>query len=354
MDAREELEALRRLAELEAKAGGKPETQREIYERTVKKGGWGSGLPAAIHELGGKVTDVTGSPVAGGVANFLLNAIPAAITSGRVEGATAGPLLETPAKKLMQSSVKPSQADRVSGAADKAMSTMLKENIYPTPGGMDKAGAMASKLDKQVEAAISGSQAKVPVSAVTSRLEDPMRKFGMQVNPQADVAAVEDVWSKFLVNPHVAGQTEIPVQLAHALKKGTYQSLGGKAYGEVGSAATEAQKAIARGLREETAAAVPSIVEPLKREAALMNVMDVAKARALGQGNNNPLGLAALRMDHPLSAGMTMADRVAAIKAFLAMQMYGGSQAHMLAPLGVTGGLYPAQVESAGALYPRQ
>lgn len=352
MSEREELEALRRLAELEARAeGGKPApSRREIYEKTVKQGGWGTGFGPAMYELGGKVTDLTGSPVAGAVTNFLGNAIPAFATSGRIEGAQAGPLLEAPAKKLMQSSVKPSQADRLSGAADKAMTTMLKENIYPTPGGMEKAGALATKLDKQVEAAIAASPAKVPVSAVTSRLDEPMRKFGMQVNPQADVAAVEDVWSKFLSSPHVSGKAEIPVQLAHELKRGTYQTLGGKAYGEVGSAATEAQKALARGLREETAVAVPSIVEPLKREAALMNAIDVARARSLGQSNNNPLGLAALRMDHPGSAVMTMADRVAAIKAFLAMQMYGGSQAHLLAPAGVTGGLYQ-NPESQGALY---
>jgi hypothetical protein len=177
-----------------------------------------------------------------------------------------------------------------------------------------------------------------------------MHKFGMQMNPQADVAAVEDVWTKFLTNPHIAGKTEIPVKLAHDLKKGTYQTIGGKAYGEMGSASTEAQKALARGSREEVAAAVPSIVETLKREASLMNVRDVAMQRAMLQGNNNPFGLAALRADHLPSAALTMADRISAIKAFLAMQLYGGTKPHVLGPAAVTGGVLSPQ-DPRGILY---
>jgi hypothetical protein len=337
-------------AKFETAAVEKPRSRADDYQDMVKKRGWGSGADEAIYELGGKVTDLTGSPVAGGITNFLANAIPAALTSGRLADAPAKPLLELPARKLMQNSVKPSQADRVSGAADKALSTMLKENIYPTPGGMDKAASIAGKLDDQVEQAIAKSPAMVNVSDVTSRLQDPMKKFGNQVNPQSDTAALEDVWTKFLTNPQIAGRPEIPVQVAHALKKGTYASLGSKAYGEVGGAAQEGQKALARGLREETANAVPDIVELLKRESSLMNVMDVARARSLGQGNNNLLGLASLRMDHLPSAAMTMADRVAAIKAFIAMQMYGASKPNVAGPLGMAAGLYQNQ-DDPGILY---
>jgi hypothetical protein len=253
---------------------------------------------------------------------------------------------------MMQNAVKPTMASRKSGDAGRAMGTMLKENIYPTAGGMDKVSKITSTLDDQVEAAIAGSNAKIPVSNVTARLEDPMQKFGRQVNPQADVAAIEDVWTKFLTNPAISGKSEIPVQLAHELKKGTYQSLGGKSYGEVGSAAIEGQKALARGLREESMAAVPGIVEPLKRQASLMNVRDVAADRAILEANKNPLGLAALRMDHPLSATMTMADRIAALKAFIAMQMYGGSKPGVLAPLGTSAGALMEQPEP-GILYRR-
>jgi hypothetical protein len=354
MSDREELEALRRMAELEAKAGEAPKpanARMSNKERMdwLSKNGWGTGFGPAVNELGGKVTDLTGSPVAGGVANFVGNAIPAALTSMR---SAASPLLEGPAKWLMQNSVKPSTALHSPAEINSAMSAMLKENIYPTPGGMEKAGQLVGKLNNQVEAAIAKSPANVSVGAITSRLSDPMKKAEMQWVPQSDVAAVEDVWTKAMQNPLVAGKSEIPVQLAHELKKGTYRSIGDKAYGELGSSSMQAQKALARGSREEVAAAVPEVVEPLKREASLMNVRDVAMLKAMQQGNNNPLGLSALRMDHLPSAAMTMADRVAAIKAFLAMQMYGGSKANVLGPLGITGALSPQ--DPRGILYQQQ
>lgn len=327
----------------DSSAGQAKPTKREIYEDAMKRG-WGTGVPAFVHELGGKVTDLTGSPAAGAVAHFLANAIPAFATSGRTAPATSA--TEAPAKWLMKTAVKPSAAANSPKEIDDALSTMLKENIYPTPGGMEKAGKIVGDLNKQVDAAVAQSPATVKVSDVTARLDDPMKRFGMQVNPQADTAAIEEVWSKFLTNPHIAGKTEIPVQLAHEMKKGTYRALGSK-YGEEGAAAVEAQKALARGEREEVGAAVPNILEALKREAGLMNVRDVAMQRSMTQGNNNPFGLAALRMDHLPSAALTMADRMAAIRAFLAMQAYGAGNPQVLAPLGVTS----AMQKEPGILY---
>jgi hypothetical protein len=360
---REELQALRRMAELEARAGNRPQLtveqtksamskaaraeQDAMAKEVTGKGSWGTGFAPAMHELGGRVTDLAGSAGLGpagaaglGVAaNFLGNAVPAFLTSGSVAGAPSSALLDPAAKWLLKTAVKPSAANNTPKEIDAALGTMLRENIYPSPSGMEKAGRMVSKLNTSVDDAVAASPATANVADIASRLESPMKKFGMQVNPQPDTAVVEDVWTKFLTNPHIAGKTDIPVKLAHDLKKGTYSAIGGKAYGEVGSASTEAQKALARGAREEVAAAVPSIVETLKREAALMNVMDVAGRRAMMQGNVNPFGLAGMRADHLPSAALTWADRSAAIKSFLAMQMYGASKPQVLGPLGMTGGL---------------
>lgn len=369
MSEREELDALRRMAELEAKAGGsapKPSLtgrkpmnaqQQAAWDDAMKRP-FGSGFGPAMYELGGKITDLTGSPAAGAVANFIGNAIPAALTSGRVEGAQIGSLVDNPVtgwipRKLMQSAVKPSTAKYSAEEIKQGMNTLLREQVVPTPGSVDDGAALVNKLHQGVEKAIDGSKANVGVSAVTSRLDDPMKKFGMQVNPQSDVAAVEDVWNKFLVNPHIQGKTEIPVQLAHKMKQGTYQALGGKAYGEVGSAATEAQKALARGLREEVGAAVPSVLEPLKREASLLNALEMASARAAQQGNFNPFGLGALRMDHLPSAALTMADRIAALKAYAGLIPYQMGRIENIAPLGVSGGLLQPQ-DIRGILYQQQ
>jgi hypothetical protein len=323
------------------------EERQALYEE-AKKRGWGTGAPAAIHEAGGMVTDITGSPAAGAAANFLLNAIPAFLTSGRLADASVRPLLEAPAKRLLQTAVKPRAADLESKAADRALRTMLEENIYPTASGMEKAGKVAGKLEKQVEAAIAASPENVSVASIGSRLRQPFQRAMTQVNPQSDMAAVKAAWDEFKTSPLIKGKTEIPVQLAHELKKGTYRSLAGK-YGEVGSAATEAQKALARGAREEVGKAVPEVVDLLGRESALMNVKDVAAARAMVSANNNPLGLSALTMDHPLSALSFWADRWPALKAFLAMQLYGGSKPQLLAPLGVEAGIL-SNGQKAGVL----
>lgn len=313
---------------------------------------WGSGIPKVANELGGKVTDLTGSPMAGYIANIATQAVPALLSSYQI-GAPVS-LAERPARFFMQSAVKPTQADRLSGAAREAMGTMLEENISPTASGMDKAANIARTLDAQAEQAVANSPASVSLNAVGQRLQEPATKALTQVNPQEDIAAIKSVWEKFKDSPLIhgisgqpgpanlssAGQAaedvSLPVQLAHALKKGTYRSLGGKAYGEVGSVSTEAQKALARGLREEVASQVPEAADALKREATLMNVLDVARNRVLLDANKNPMGLAALRIgDNPLSALSFLADRSAYLKGLAARLLYRGAQPSVLAPSGI-------------------
>lgn len=343
---------------MEAKPLTKEEHRSAVFKDTMSRG-FGTGIPKLAYDLGGKATDAAaqaGMPpeVAGGVglaANVATQAIPSLLSSFSIAG-KAPQSLTAPTglpKWLMQTAVKPSTDDLLSGAADDALRTMLDEGITPTMGGMTKAAKMSSKLDEQVAKAISGSKAKVPVGAVASRLDDTLATAEMQVNPKTDMAAVENAWTEFLTSPKISGQKEIPVQLAHELKRGTYKALGGKSYGEVGSTSVEAQKALARGLREETMNAVPEIVEPLSRQAALMNVRDVAGARALLEANKNPAGLAALRVDHPLSGASFLADRWAWLKAMIALGLHRGAYPQAVAPMGVTGTMAD---QNKGILYP--
>jgi hypothetical protein len=319
------------------KFGSAPqETETQAAIRKVKEQGWGTGFPQFAYDIGGKVTDLAAghvSPeVAGGLGfatNVLTQAIPTFLSSPTAVGTPPPSLLNWPKlslpRWLMQTAVKPTTDDLLSGAGPKAIRTMLDEGITPTMGGMEKAAKISATLDDQVGNAIAKSQAKVSVPSVASRLDDTLKSAEMQVNPKTDVAAVENAWTEFLTNPLIAGKKEIPVQLAHELKKGTYKALGGKSYGEVGSTSVEAQKGLARGLREETMSAVPEIAAPLARQASLMNVRDVAGARALLEANKNPGGLATLRLDHPLSAATFMADRWAWLKAMLALGLHKGT-----------------------------
>ncbi len=140
---------------------------------------------------------------------------------------------------------------------------------------------------------------------------------------------------QFRNSPGIQGQTEIPVQLAQALKKGTYASLGGKSYGEVGSVSTEAQKALARGMRETVMQKVPEIADPLARQASIMNVKDVALGAVTRDANKDILGLAGLA-SNPYMGAMTMADRWGALKAFGAQGLYTAGKPSVALPLGLT------------------
>lgn len=350
-----------------------PGTLQERKEKVFelwKHTGWGSGVPPLMKEVGGAVTDLASKNGAspevaaslGVMGNFLGNAAMTFGTAGKFVGAPVQSLLDKPARVLMQSAIKPDQAARLSGDADKAITSMLQQNIGPTRAGMDKAAAVSAAMDAKAGQAVAGSPEAVSVLNVASRLEEPFKQAMKQVNPQADMAAMESAWEAFKKSPLIAqqarlaqeygpaaanGDVTIPVQLAHELKKGTYAALGSKSYGEVGSASTEAQKALARGLREEVAAKVPEAAEALKLQAEMMRILDVARNRAILEGNKNPVGLGALRLgDNPLSTLGFMADRSAAVKGWLAQILFDSGRPQLMAPA-----LSPSVM---GALDPRQ
>jgi hypothetical protein len=216
------------------------------------------------------------------------------------------------------------------------MGTMLNEGIYPTMSGMDKASRIVGGLDDQVDEILRASTGQANVARIGSHLREPFEHAKTQVNPKADMAAVRSAWDEFKDSPLIKGKTEIPVLTAHEIKKGTYRSLGKKSYNEIGSASTEAQKALASGARSEVAASEPGAAELLERQASLMNVKEVGMPRAMIESNKNPFGLTALRLDHPASAAAFWADRWAALKAFLAMQANAAGRPGLLTPAAVT------------------
>jgi len=136
------------------------------------------------------------------------------------------------------------------------------------------------------------------------------RQIAMQ--RAAEKAAAENALAEHIA----AGGSGIPVELAQEMKKGTYRVLKGK-YGEAGSASTEAQKALARRLKEGVAEAVPAVAGLNAKESALLKTLDVAERRALMDANKNTMGLAALA-GNPASWAAFMADRSAAFKALAA------------------------------------
>lgn len=282
------------------------------------------------YDVGGKVTDIASphmpAEAAAGLgvaANVGIQSIPT-ILSGPI-GKSAAPAFKEGGRALMQSAAKPTLEQLRTGKAARAIETMLKEGYNPTSGGVAKMKTAISGLNDEIAEAIATSPATVDKGRVAGYLQDAVKKFEMQVNPSADVKAIESAWTEFMSHPMLAGRSDIPVQLAQKLKQGTYKALGDKSFGELKGASTEAQKALARGLKEEISAAVPNVAALNKRESDLLNALTVAERRALIDANKNPVGLGPIA-GHPGWMAAFLADRSAWLKAMLGRGLYSGSE----------------------------
>jgi hypothetical protein len=77
---------------------------------------------------------------------------------------------------------------------------------------------------------------------------------------------------------------------AQAMKQGTYAVLKGK-FGEQGSAAVEAQKALARGLKEEIASQFPEIDNLNKAESKLLDLQPILERAVNRTANHQLIGI---------------------------------------------------------------
>lgn len=254
-------------------------------------------------------------------------------------GGAVSPLVDWASKWLMQSAIKPTIAQLKSGDAKVAIDTMLEQGVSPTKGGVEKLRGLIGDKNQQIKDAIQGSSATINKSTAALPLSETLRDFSKQVNPTSDINAILGVGRDFLNHPVHQG-ARIPVQAAQELKQGTYKILA-KKYGQVGTAETEAQKALARGLKDEIGAAVPAVKALNAEEAKLIRTLDVAERRALAELNKNPMGLSLLASS-PATWAAFMADRSAAFKALAARMLYSSNQA--------AGSVAPAVGRSAGLL----
>jgi hypothetical protein len=308
------------------------------------------------YDAGGAVTDALAgkvSPeVAGGLgfaANVATQAVPTVL--GGMAGKVASPTMQAGGKALMQSALKPTIADLKTGRATRAIDTLLEEGVNPTKGGVEKLKGMVDDLGDEIQATIANSTATIKKSDVGSRLVETYEKFKKQVNPQADLDAIKKAWMEFRSHPLLAGKADMPVQLAQEMKQGTYAQLS-KKYGQMGSADTEAQKAIARGLKEEISNAVPEVSALNKKESDLLNALKVSERRALMDLNKNPMGLSLLA-NNPASWAAFMADKSALFKSLMARMLFSGSEQIPSTVGKAAGGLYGSQLGTEDGELPK-
>ena len=439
-DPRAELAELEELERLEAKAGGKPSAAPinpllsgglRLFGGLVKGGPLGMGAEGlkmggemaerVAYDAGGAVTDLTGSPAAGYVANVATQAIPTFI-SGIPAKAAGAPVMAAGAERLMRSALKPNTKDVLNGDAMKAIRTLLDEGVNVTPGGAAKLRNEIDALNEQISAVIKSSPATVNKDVVAGYANSVLDRFRKQVNPNADTAAIRASLDEFVSHPLFAnmgrqeaelaakvsdkaasktsalqdagrfattaaqqealanaavpvagmprvparvtnypervgeansayhdalviaqqrakekefleyqlealkrgGPAGLPVQTAQEMKQGTYRVLKDK-YGEIGSASTEAQKALARGLKDEIARVAPEVAQLNARESSLLNALQQVEHRAAVAGNKNPGGLAWLS-SNPTAWASFMADRSELFKSIVARMIYSGRE----------------------------
>ena len=281
-------------------------------------------LERVTDEAGGRVADMTGSPGYGATTKAALSIIPAMLLSRGAKPNSMPsplPLMRKGAESLMRSSLKPNARDVKLGNADKAVTTMLDEGISVSEGGMGKLTGKIDTINDAISDAIRNSNARVSRAAVERPVYDVEARFGRQATPQADLAAIDAALTDFRTHP-LLPRPDIPVQVAQEMKQGTYRALKDK-YGEVGSASTEAQKALARGLKEEVAAAVPEVGPLNAKESSLLNARNILENRLAVEGNKNPMGLGPLAASSARTAAF-MADRSALLKSLIARAMNPG------------------------------
>jgi hypothetical protein len=218
-----------------------------------------------------------------------------------------------------ESALKPSTtlspADR-----EQAIQTGLQNAIPVSKAGVEKLGDLISDLNQKIKDTINADPTRpIDPNAVATRADIARAKFANQVNAQPDLNAIEASRQQFLAEqgakpgmpatpprptglldaqgkPIMTGGTPAqpptpapPMNAADAqtMKQGTYSVLRGK-YGEQGSASVEAQKALARGLKEEIATQFPEIGNLNATESKLLDLQPILE-RAVNRISNHQL-----------------------------------------------------------------
>ena len=242
--------------------------------------------------------------------------VPSAYLGGKTLGAKTTSGMQTLAQDLMASALKAPIKSWRTGETAKAIDVLLSKGINVSKGGVGKLRNMIDTLNAQIKSEIASSPAVVDKTRAGQFMSDLIDKFKMQVNPGADVGAIQKAWDEFKMHPFWDAQGQMPVQLAQEIKQGTYKQLRDK-YGQLGTADVEAQKALARGMKEEIARGVPSVVPLNKEESQLMAALNVTERRVLMSMNRNPAGLAWLTHS-PSHFAAFVADKSDIFKSLLA------------------------------------
>jgi len=246
------------------------------------------------------------------------------------------PRLEQKSYDLMQSALKPTYKQLKTGKADVAARTLLENGLDISRDSVEIMKNKIANINEQIANKVKSSTGTVNKTDILNYLDELRAKKSNQVNPTADLAAIDQVANEFMTTnrtPLGGPKQTIPVQTAQEIKQGTYSALQ-KKYGQMGTTEVEAQKSLARGLKEKVASEVPDIVKLNKTESKLLDTLDVVERRAFMDLNKDPVAMGWLAENLPRTAGF-LATRSPAFKTLLAKTLYkvsGAKKSGILTP----------------------
>lgn len=213
-----------------------------------------------------------------------------------LKGAGRAALLGKTPEEAYESALKPSTTLDPAERGNIVQSG-IENSIPVSKGGLEKLQGLIAKADQARQDVINSDPTR-PISPIPAlrNLQSVRSKFATQVNPTADVQAVDSAGQEFanqLSNgqPGPNPQRNLTAAEAQAMKTGTYRALGNKAYGELKGASVEAQKSLARGLKDELAAQFPELKNLNAQESKMLDLQPVLE-RAVGRiGNHQIVGI---------------------------------------------------------------
>jgi hypothetical protein len=266
---------------------------------------------AAANDPG--IAATIGGIVGGAALGEAARPILAPAMSATMRGARRAVLLGKTPEAAYEGALKPSttlpQADRSA-----IVKTGLQNEIPVSKAGLEKLGDRIETLNQAIKDEIGADPTRpIDPNTVATRSADARAKFAKQVNAQPDLNAIEasrqqfldeqgakpgtpatptglvDAQGKPIMRPAQPPTPAPPMNAldAQEMKQGTYRVLKGK-FGEQGSASVEAQKSLARGLKEEIATQFPEISKLNATESQLLDLQPILE-RAVNRISNHQI-----------------------------------------------------------------
>lgn len=256
--------------------------------------------------------NVAGGAIVGEAAAPAIAPIANAVKSGASRALLLGKTPEAAYESALKPSTVLPQAQRAA-----IVKTGLKNELPVSTAGFEKLGDLIDDYNQKIKATIDADPTRpIDPNAVATRADVAKAKFANQVNAQPDLNAIEASKQQFLAEqgakPGIPSQPtglldaqgkpimsaakpptpapDMNAADAQTMKQGTYSVLRGK-FGEQGSAAVEAQKALARGLKEEIANQFPEISNLNATESRLLDLQPVLERAVNRISNHQAIGI---------------------------------------------------------------